>query len=435
MTHALRNEDLWVLTHVERDLLKVLSEGRSCSSVVRLCADIWGRDGTDDRLMYGDPIGFATLILEGLNEHGFVTYKVHDDARAEDTPVGFAGLPYDIRLTPKGWTVLGYKHVFSEVGYTPRLREVSTLDRTDYRNHRIFAEGGPCTTHLWWQCPILFPSPKPKEVPMADVLVIAVPEGKPRSYVKVTPEMEERVINSYARTGSYEKTAAETNLDQRRVRYIVNDRPRLQRDSSSLKERVLTTIQEQGPFVDLMSLHRAMPGSHGLHNLVHILHSLHKAQLIDFREAPKKGTNNGGQYLNIRARETKPSGADPSVTELRISVDGTSMSTDMEVDGTDTPEGEVSTAEVALTSEAVGLTNGADPQADVQFPLLSSLLRVQKETEEGRTKASRYIAAAENIADMDPDMAEHLMQKAADIDGPMLSPVEQEYLRYAETHP
>lgn len=393
------------LTDAERAVLAVLTEGRTTSSVVRLSADLYGRDGNDQRFTFGDPIGFTTWLLKELNQQGFVTYRLPTSNHDENTAPGFAGLPYYIRLTRKGWEAMGYAHYSIEVGTRDAgQREVRGLDRTEYRTHQVIAEGDTPEHHWWWQCPTLFPPPKQKEPLVAEQELI-LPEMT-RQYIKVTPEMEARVIASYSRTGSYDKTAAETNVDARRVRYIVNDRPRLKRDSSSLKERALELIKANGPYVDVMALHRDMPGPHGLHNLVHILHSLNKAQLIEFRL--DKSKSSGTNYLNIRAR-------------------GTDMSTNAMQDGTsqNSPD-ELAPTELAPTSD-VGPTE--------DFPELDKLMKASAESREGREKAGKYIAAAENIADVDPDMAERLLAKAADIDGPTLTMVEQEYLRYAKTYP
>jgi hypothetical protein len=62
-------------------------------------------------------------------------------------------------------------------------------------------------------------------------------------------------------------------------------------------------------------------------------------------------------------------------------------------------------------------------------------MKLSRDTAEGRQKASQYIAAAESLANIDPSEAERLMRKAADIDGPALTPVESEYLTYAQAHP
>lgn len=411
---------LAAMTDAERAVLAVLTESRTTSSVVRLSADLYGRDGNDERFTFGDPIGFVTWLLEGLNTQGYVTYRL--TTRSDNDAPGFAGLPYYIRLTKKGWAAMGYVHYAIEVG-TPSasVREVRGLDRTEYRTHKVIAEGGPLAHHWWWQCPTLFPSPKQKET-----LMTSQEMSMTRPYIKVTPEMEERVIASYARTGSYDKTSQETNVDARRVRYIVNDRPRLKRDSSSLKERALELIRANGPYVDVMALHRDMPGPHGLHNLVHILHSLNKAQLIEFRL--DKSKSSGTNYLNIRARST----------------DGTDLSVSDTQDGTTNGAVPMAAFEVGPTSGPVGPTSdvGATESSSpikgedgLYFPELEKLVKAQRESSEGREKASKYIAAAEAIEDIDPNEAERLLRKAADIDGPVLSVVEKEYVRYAAMFP
>jgi hypothetical protein len=397
---------LLALTDVERAVLAVLAEGRTTSSVVRLAADLYGRSESD-RFTYGDPIGFVSLVLEDLNAQGLVKYRV--PRPDEETAPGWGGLPYHIRLTPKGWAEAGYPHIIIEVGrssITSSMREVSVLDRTDYRTHDTTAEGGPIDRHMYWACPTLYP-PK-KESSMVDQeLVLPTRDELRRAYIRVTPEMEERVIASYGRTGSYEKTAKETNLDQRRVRYIVNDRPRLKRDSSSLKERVLALITEKGPYVDVLALHRDIPGAHGLHNLVHILHSLHKGQLIDFR-TERSATGGGTNYLAIRVR-AKQAGTNGRELAPTSSVE----------------------AELAPTSEASDLT----VELPENFPELNRLLAYAEQTASARAKADQYLAAAERLSDVDPAMADILIAKATAIDTAILSPVESEYLAYAKAHP
>jgi hypothetical protein len=225
-----------------------------------------------------------------------------------------------------------------------------------------------------------------------------------RSYVRVTPDMEERVVASYARLGDYAKVAQETNVTERQVRYIVKDRPVLGRSTGSLKQQALLLIRERGPYADIMGLHADLPGPHGLHNLVHILHSLHKAALIDFREASGK---NGVTYLNIHARP--------------VSVDALLMSEQSDTQAVTEEEPTV----------AVAPTNGADGPT---YPELARLLSEQKQWLEAQGKAGQYMLAAELLQDTDPETAELLLTKAADIEHVGLSPVEREYLTYAEAH-
>jgi len=148
---------------------------------------------------------------------------------------------------------------------------------------------------------------------------------------------------------------------------------------------------------------------------VHILHSLHKAQLIDFRTERSK-TGAGTNYLAIRVRDVVPrNGKTQDVIELGPTSDG-------ELALTAEPQ-----EEVTLSKERESLPP--------EFPELDRLVAAESETNEARTKASQYIAAAENLSDIDPGMADVLLAKAAAIDAWSLSPVETEYLAYAKAHP
>ena len=49
-------------------------------------------------------------------------------------------------------------------------------------------------------------------------------------------------------------------------------------------------------------------------------------------------------------------------------------------------------------------------------------------------KAAQYLAAAEVLADADPETAELLLTKATEVPHTGLSPVEREYLTYVEAH-
>ena len=398
----------YALTQAERDVMGVLAEGHTAISVVRLSADLYER-GEDERFTFGDPIGYVTWLLEGLNVEGFVTYRVNAYNRRSNNdddsdPPGLAGLPYHVRLTPKGWVALGYTHLIVEVGRSGRLREVRSADTTDYRNHDYIAKGGPISRHWWWQCATASSIFMQEREPMTEQ---ALPER--RTYIRVTPELEERVVASYIRTGSYAKTAQETNVTDRQVRYIIHDRPNLGRDNSSLKVRVLDLIRANGPYPDMMTLHKDIPGPHGLHNLVHVVHSLHKAALIDFRTERSK-TGGGTNYLAIKAREVVP-GNGKSVTPI-----------------------ELAPTELAPTDELPDQST-IHPAPSTEYPELERLIAAEGETNEARTKASQYIAAAENLSDIDPGMADVLLAKAAAIDAWSLNPVESEYLTYAKAHP
>ena len=219
-----------------------------------------------------------------------------------------------------------------------------------------------------------------------------------RTYLKVTPELEERVVNAFERHGNYEQTAREVNLTQSQVKYALAKH----KSALSLKERMLVVIREQGPFPTLSSLYAKLTGPHGMHNFVHVLHSLHKAGLIDFTEDNSGGGR--GNYLDIRARTN---GKAPEVSDTRVTQ----------------PESVVPPTPVVV----------ATPQPT--YPELERLFGLATEALMGKKRAARYLEAAEVLAEVDPESSESLLQRAAQAETTVLSPVESEYLSYVEAHP
>lgn len=405
------------LTAPEQAVLDVLTEGIKTSGVVRLASDLYQR-GHDRRFTFGDPIGFVAWLLEGLAEQGLVRFKVG---------TGYNDLPYDIRLTPEGWAHCGYAHKHSEVGLTPYLREVAPGDRTDYRTHGDKAEHSPVetlTNHMHWA---KYPDhPHPVEWWGEGVEVM------PRDYMRVTPSIEERVVQSYIRTGDYAKTAAEANVTERQVRYIVRDRPALARDTGSLKIRVLTAIRDNGPYPDIMGLHRDVPGPHGLHNLVHVLHSLHKAELIDFKE--DKANGRGVNYLNIRATLATADADFSALDEPDDLPDFVAERIPEQL----LPEVAHEEAEVAQKEREVAqkdIAEEAPTVAPTVGPTYPELARIREDAARlaaEEIQAHQYLAAAELLTNTDAETAELLLNKAAAIGTTRLNPVEAEYLAYAQ---
>jgi hypothetical protein len=71
-----------------------------------------------------------------------------------------------------------------------------------------------------------------------------------------------------------------------------------------------------------------------------------------------------------------------------------------------------------------------DDESD-DFPLLDELILREAKRQSGDETALAYIAAANAIEKIDPQMAADLMAKAKALDVPYPSPLEREYLRYA----
>lgn len=381
------------LTAPEQDVLIALTEGMSITTVVKLASDLYNR-GNDRRFDGGDIVGFVMLVLEGLNEKGLVQYRVPTGRNDHTTEHAWSGLPLSIRLTPKGWAVCGYPRFNTEVGSrNASRREVRPGDRTEYRTHKQHAEGGEIEVMQWWQHRHVYPTHIHNyELFTEDTM------SDSRTYLKVTPELEERVVHAYARHGNYTDTAREVNLTPRQVKYALTKH----NDAVSLKERTLSVIREKGPFPTLVSLYAELPGAHGMHNFVHILHSLHKSGLIDFTEDNSSGGR--GNYLNIRARTN---GSAPEVRDIQVSQ----------------PEPVVTPTPVVVTT----------PKST--YPELERLFGLAVEALNGKRKATQWLAAAELLSETDPETSDLLLQRAAQAETTVLAPVESEYLRYVEDHP
>jgi hypothetical protein len=427
------------LTALELDIVAALSRSRVTASSVTLAADVWR---TNENWSSFDVEPIVSLVIRSLGEQGLVTYHEKDG-----TP-----FPFDIRLTRDGWALAGYPVSHAEVGAPSRHRYRTGHwgDRTDYRNHRFHAEAGPIYTEDFPTHFAHFPHHQHDygEAFMAmhphadDVRVIDNPDGEsPRTYIKVTPDIEARVLSARQRLGTvpYSEVADYTGIPERTVRYILTDLPRLRRTrdgtegEGSLRERILATLSVIGTVGDVAELQRVLGKADDKHHLTHVLHALHTGGLIDFREAGardhivdirlrKKGTTR-----KAKAQEHK---VKPEITDDRDRAqDAETLVADM--DERDAPVVELDGFEVDATSVvSVADIPGMDDESD-DFPLLDELILREAKRQSGDETALAYIAAANAIEKIDPQMAADLMAKAKALDVPYPSPLEREYLRYA----
>jgi hypothetical protein len=387
------------LTGSEQDVLIALTEGMSISSVVTLAADLYQR-GRNAGFNGGDIVGYVTLVLEGLNEKGLVQYRVPTGHESGSST--WAGLPMNVRLTPEGWATTGYPRFHSEVGRNSRRREVARGDRTDFRNHATTAEGSDLERLPWYEHRAVYPDHAHNYELFGVLTDLEKDMAETRTWNRVTPEMEDRVQAAFGRHKSYAETAAETNLSERQVRYILSGKTSL----GSLKQRMLALIEQRGKFADIHELYEELPGSHGMHNFVHVLHSLHSEGVIDFREV-KAGTG-GTSYLDIRAAKRRTNGeAKPEPEVVEAEADVTAVSQPEEV--AHTPVGE-------------------------SYPELARIRELNATLMRQRGAADRYMKAAEALGNDDPDMVELLLRKATEAEVSSLNPVESEYLQWVEAH-
>jgi DNA-binding MarR family transcriptional regulator/DNA-binding PadR family transcriptional regulator len=452
------------LSQPELDVLLMLAQARVTASAVTLAADLWRETGD---WMANDPYPLITYVLDSLSSRGLVRYTLRELNFGRD-------LPTKVRLTPKGWELLGYGNKTVEVGSLGRheRQPLHPGDMTDYLNLDAAAIGGPIEvedfpTHRdrfphhqhMYGVPILMANaathPKPRRSRaerLADPTVLQDPDGDgSRGYIRVTPDMEAMVIAARSRMGtvSYGDVAEAVGLPERTIRYILTDLPRLRRANGgderlekSLKERVFATIEVLGEVKDVAELRRILGMADPEHDVMHVLHSLHTQGRIDFVE---RGTGNG----------------DTTVIHIRPTKKGTKRLTQTQVDALpeivaerlpeavqplpvisrEEEERAISAAHNAetgfeATTPDTPVTAPSAPEPESEgYPLLDALLDRERTRLDGDSKGMAFVVAAEAIQAIDPDTARSLMEKAKQYDVPFPSPIEQEYLRYVATHP
>jgi hypothetical protein len=282
-------------------------------------------------------------------------------------------------------------------------------------------------------------------------------DDMPRTYNRVTPDMQASVIAARERLGpvSYADIAERTGVNERTVKYILVDLPRLRRVNSgerkaegSLKERIMHTIREMGEVKDVAELRRILGMADTDHDIMHVLHSLHTQGKLDFTERgngmgtatavnihlPRKGKRNGVAPLPVITKDQEaaiinakhqPFSANHAVMLTGIDrASGTVEVTDPVADG---PE--------ATTQETPQPAPSAPEPESEGYPLLTELLDRERTRADADAKALRYVEAAEVLRDIDPESYRSLMDRAAANDVPFPSPLEREYLRYVAAHP
>jgi hypothetical protein len=454
------------LTQPELDVVLLLAQGRVTASAVTLAADLWR---TTDTWLAEDPYPLITYILDSLSSRGLVRFRL----AAPKDAIHSMDFPMDIRLTPKGWELLGYSHKTAEVGSRGRHeREPIPGDLTDYLNHKYHSEGGaievedfpthrdrfPHHEHMYG-VPILMANtathPKPRRSRaerLADPTVLQDPDGDgSRGYIRVTADMEAMVIAARSRMGtvSYGDVAEAVGLPERTIRYILTDLPRLRRANGgderlekSLKERVFATIEVLGEVKDVAELRRILGMADPEHDVMHVLHSLHTQGRIDFTE---RGTGNGDTTV-IHIRPTKKGtrrltqtqvDALPEIVAERLpeAVQPLPVISREEEERAISAAHNAETGFEATTPDTPATAPSAPEPESEGYPLLDALLDRERTRLDGDSKGMAFVVAAEAIQAIDPDTARSLMEKAKQYDVPFPSPIEQEYIRYVATHP
>jgi hypothetical protein len=399
------------LTSLDMRVLEVLTESIRTTGVVRLAADMWRGDDT----LGADPTGLVQNVVEHLGEYGLVGYRLHPE-REGPHPTPYRGMAHDIRLTKAGWDLMGYPHIFPTIGsgLAVHMQLDKHGDRTNYRKHGTEAEGvGPIEVDD-------FPTHRanyPHHIHMYDDESEDFMSADKRQYIKVTPEIEARVLAARSvlgDTASYAEIGESVGLPERTARYVIIDLPRLRSlngegNVGSLKQRLVWLLAELPQAQDVRELRRVLGRADTEHDIVHVLHSLRKDGKVEFSEGSH------GEPLNIKlTKRGRGEGLDPRVRERVHESQQEALPEAEPVP--ETPEPEVQTLTIA-------------------WPHLEELRQHEVNRQTVDEKATAYLTAAEAIEKVDPEAAAMLVEKANTLNVTFPSPVEQEYLRYAEAHP
>jgi len=263
-----------------------------------------------------------------------------------------------------------------------------------------------------------------------DILQDPQGTGEKRQYIKITPEMEGEVLAVRHRLGigaTFGDIAEEVNLPSRTVRYILTQMPHLKRQQSgdevtaaSLKDRIYDVISTVLVIRDVPELRALLGMGDPEHDVVHVLHSLHSQGRIDFDE---RGNGQGtATYVNIRMPKRGPK---PKPVEANND-DGIPSGFPRVPAGEPAPE---PVAQVTAPVEA------QPTPVEEGYPLLVALVAREAQRREADEKGLTYLAAAETLKDVDPEMYRELIARAEGDATPFPSPLEREYLRYAQTVP
>jgi hypothetical protein len=434
------------LTALELDVIHALSMSRVTASSVTLAADLWR---TNDNWTAFDVEPLVSLVVRSLGEQGLVQYI--------ERP-GWT-FPVDIRLSRDGWALAGYPNTHSEVGTPSRHRYSGQHphDPTEYRNHGYHAKSSPIVkedfpTHRFHYPHhihdygeltdmVMHPSlanPRNQIGPVED----PTEPGK-RTYFRVTADIEAQVLAARERLGfpAYADIAEVTGVPERTVKYILTELPRLRKSRSgdgepegSLRERILVTLQHLGEVKTVAELQRIMGRADDKHNIVHVLHNLKAGGLVEFREAAGRDHPTD---ITLHKKGAKRK-VKPEITDDRDRAqDAETLVADMDERDAQMPpfvaerihESVVDATSVVSVADIPGMDDTSD-----DFPLLDELILREAKRQSGDETALAYIAAANAIEKIDPQMAADLMAKAKALDVPYPSPLEREYLRYAVKH-
>lgn len=461
------------LADLEVRLLERICRDGPYDSIVRLAADEWR--GTGDAVGEADTLAW---VLYGLCDQGLLVIR-------ESTVQSTYALPITyVRATPDAYSLLDYPPPKREVG-RGRITDDAMRpgDMTEFRNHGEQAlpapiERMPIAEHMqkypthWFHrrsfdasdTPVYSVAVQPVELrggglPGRDVHAVRptlynrlvrgslVPQrpqdreaapiqqenhhpseaGNPmtsqedmtRTYKKVDADMIASIMlakTDLGPTASYGEIAEETGYTPRQVRYVLTTAPLMRRMgkgeeqvAASLKDRIIMLLTKVGDMKTVPDMRTVLGHADTEHDIVHVLHSLKKEGRVTFRE----GTGSDSPVNIGLSRKHKIKGYHPRGEEPLTPVEATD------------PEGIIGR----------GMKVEAQPEVAtlrIPYPLLDALIEREELRKQGDPKAIAYLQAAEAIKDIDPEAADSLMAKATQFDIPFPSPVEAEYLRFAD---
>lgn len=251
----------------------------------------------------------------------------------------------------------------------------------------------------------------------------------------------------------------------------------------SLKDHILLTLVQRGPFKGVQELADAMRGSgprnnYGVHEIATLLHALSKRGMVRFRQSKNvpgvadmmltniTATDAAHQKLGIQGRVAPPiegrtgnhppgysrqrHAAGKDLTEPRyhagvatggpveVTVAKVRPATMGEVIHGSPPyvPDEPTPSQTVQEPTAVPASTPAQPepasrQDGPRWPLLVKLQAEYERVQKVSDQASKLMEAAETLADIDPEAAQQLLDRADKLVGPAFTPLEAEYLRFA----
>lgn len=429
------------LTALDLRCMEALTTTRTTASVVTLAATMW--QGWADADMRSDPVGLVQYVVETLAERGLVTYRLHEHGSQGGEHRPYAGLAHTIRLTKVGWDLMGYPNVSVQVG--TRMSSGQMLDpkgdRTNHRKHGKTAEGGDIERLPWPEHRAKYPT-HTHPLMEGDTVDIGthpglapIEDGKTRAYIKVTPDLEARVIAYRTRFPlvDYAELGRILDLPERTIKYILTDLPRLRATNDAearvgtIKQRIMWTLAALD-MKNVTELRRVLGRNDTAHDIVHALHDLHTQGKVDFRE-------DGAHKQPVDIRLTKRGRGEGLDKKVKDAIEQANAEADaIAPEPTVMPAQAVDDAALDEAEQAEG-AHTVKPEAEASsFPLLDALLAREQQRMEQDNKAFKYLEAAESIKDVDPVMYSALVEKA-DSSIPFPSPIEAEYLRYVAACP